>query len=173
MQNHNDVFKGIYEKSFQYFLFHTSDWTFFKCTKLIRHMEIWIEKYIFFSRDQLGKYTVCLCTPPTIGLRSLYSRRWPSFLGTPCETPLSVTMQPSEWQWTPWLRSLFLRNHPWNIVCDCLFSFVSVFSSNPRYRAPCKILEVRVYMVCSMANRTGSGLHVSDLHEILRIDRLT
>ena len=31
---------------------------------------------------------------------------------------------------------LFLRDHPWNIVRDCLFSFVSVFSSNPRYRAP-------------------------------------
>ena len=28
-------------------------------------------------------------------------------------------------------------------------------------------------MACSMANRTGSGLHVSDLLEILRIDRLT
>ena len=31
---------------------------------------------------------------------------------------------------------LFLRDHPWNIVRDCLFSFVSVFNSNPRYRAP-------------------------------------
>ena len=29
------------------------------------------------------------------------------------------------------------------------------------------------YMACSMVNRTGSGLHVSDLLEILRIDRLT
>ena len=29
------------------------------------------------------------------------------------------------------------------------------------------------YMVCSMPNRTGSGLHVSDLLENLRIDRLT
>ena len=29
-----------------------------------------------------------------------------------------------------------------------------------------------MYMACSMANRTGSGLHVSDLLEILRIDRL-
>ena len=28
------------------------------------------------------------------------------------------------------------------------------------------------YMAYSMANRTGSGLHVSDLLEILRIDRL-
>ena len=30
-----------------------------------------------------------------------------------------------------------------------------------------------MYVACSMANRTGSGLHVSDLLEILRIDRLT
>ena len=30
-----------------------------------------------------------------------------------------------------------------------------------------------IYMVCSMANRTGSGLHVSDFLEILRIDKLT
>ena len=30
-----------------------------------------------------------------------------------------------------------------------------------------------MYMACSMANRTGSGLHVSDLLEIFRIDRLT
>ena len=29
------------------------------------------------------------------------------------------------------------------------------------------------YMVGSMANRTDSGLHVSDLLQILRIDRLT
>ena len=27
-------------------------------------------------------------------------------------------------------------------------------------------------MACSMANRTGSGLHVSDLLEMFRIDRL-
>ena len=32
--------------------------------------------------------------------------------------------------------ALFLRDHPWNIFRDCLFSFVPVFSSNPRYRAP-------------------------------------
>ena len=30
-----------------------------------------------------------------------------------------------------------------------------------------------VHMACSMANRTGSGLHVSDFLEILRIDKLT
>ena len=34
-------------------------------------------------------------------------------------------------------------------------------------------IENLVHMVCSMANRTGSGLHVSDLLEILRIDKLT
>ena len=30
-----------------------------------------------------------------------------------------------------------------------------------------------IYMVCSMPNRTDSGLHVSDLLKILKIDRLT
>ena len=52
------------------------------------------------------------------------------------------------WDTTPWCHAalgtvgdtlawgLFLREHPWNIVRDCLFSFVSVFSSNLRYRAP-------------------------------------
>ena len=46
------------------------------------------------------------------------------------------------WDTTPWRHAalgtvvntlawgLFLRDHPWNIVRDCLFSFVYVFSSN-------------------------------------------
>ena len=37
-------------------------------------------------------------------------------------------------------------------------------------RTICKRMS---HMVCSMPNRTGSGLHVFDLLEILRIDRLT
>ena len=32
---------------------------------------------------------------------------------------------------------------------------------------------VRMYMACSMANRTGSGFHAYDFLEILRIDKLT
>ena len=34
-------------------------------------------------------------------------------------------------------------------------------------------LYTYIYMACSMANRTGSGFHVSDFLEILRIDKLT
>ena len=35
------------------------------------------------------------------------------------------------------------------------------------------IVPIYLYRVCSMPNRTGSGFHVSDLLEILKIDRLT
>ena len=46
-----------------------------------------------------------------------------------CNAALGTVVKTFAW-------GLFLRDHPWNIVRDCLFSFVSVFSSNPRYRAP-------------------------------------
>ena len=53
-----------------------------------------------------------------------------------CHAALGTVINTLTW-------GLLLRDHPWNIVRDCLFSFVSVFSSNLRYRAPLLVTRGR------------------------------
>ena len=46
-----------------------------------------------------------------------------------CHTVFGTIVKTLAW-------GLFLWDHPWKIVRDCLFSFVSVFSRIPWYKAP-------------------------------------
>ena len=89
---------------------------------------------------QLGKYSVRHCRAPHAGVRPQYSRSWPDFLETSCETPLPGAIQPSARQLTPCLGGYSFETIPGTLSATAylvLYPYsVVTFGTGPPYPQP-------------------------------------